>query len=665
MPKSVVLGNGSSLILFDKKGQVRDFYFPFVGLENHVDGHFVHRIGVFVDNVFKWFDDPSWNITVSSEKESLATNIHAVNFSLSLEVHFTDVVYNEKNILVRKITVLNKSDKKRTIKLFLNQEFELYESHQGDTGYYDPHHNVIIHYKGRRVFLINSLHKNQSFDDYSIGIFGIEGREGTHKDAEDGFLAKNPIEHGLVDSVIGITFEMEPQQEDTAYYWLAAGKSIAEVHELNAYVYSRTPEHLVKTTKDFWTAWVNRQNFTYYGLSDDIVTLFKRSLFILRAHVDKNGSILASGDSDMLQQGRDTYSYMWPRDGAFSAMALAKAGDVNVAERFFAFCNEIITNYGYLMHKYRPDKSLGSSWHPWIRDGKPELPIQEDETAIVLYALWQYYEISKDLEFVESVYNSLIIRAAEFMCGYIDNETGLPKSSYDLWEEKFGMTTYTASAVYGALLATANFARILGKTEHERKYKDMADRIKIAITTYLYDEKEGYFIKMISYNKGMMEYDKTLDMSSVYGIFKFNVLPVTDERVKKSIAAVEKKLMCNQSVKGIARYEGDRYYRVSEEFPGNPWFITTLWLVQYYIAAAENENELQIVREWFLWVVKNALPSGILSEQLHPYTGEQISAAPLTWSHGEFVNSVILYLQKLEELGICKACYDLHSKFTA
>src|SRR5205085_12018676 len=177
------------------------------------------------------------------------------------------------------------------------------------------------------------------------------------------------------------------------------------------------------TTKDFWYAWVNRQNFTFYGLDAEIVSLFKKSLFILRAHVDNNGSILASGDSDMLQHGRDTYSYMWPRDGAFSAIALDKAGDLNVARRFFEFCNDVITEEGYLMHKYRPDKSLGSSWHPWIRDGKMELPIQEDETALVIYALWKHYEITKDLEFIEAVYNTLIERAAHFMCSYVDEKT--------------------------------------------------------------------------------------------------------------------------------------------------------------------------------------------------------------------------------------------------
>lgn len=664
MPRSICIGDGSMLILLDKKGQVRDFYFPYVGLENHVSGHYLHRIGVFVDNEFRWFDDPSWEILVASEKETLATNIKAVNTYLGITMQFTDVVYNEKNIFVRKITVHNNHEKKRHIKIFFNQEFEIYESYRGDTGYYDPHHNVIIHYKGRRVFLINTLYKNQGFDDYSVGLFGIGGKEGTHKDAEDGLLSKNPIEHGLVDSVVGVTLEIEPHAEETFYYWITAGKSITEVHELNKYVLLKTPEHLVKTTRDFWFAWVNRQSFTFYGLNNEVVDLFKKSLFIIRAHVDNDGSILASGDSDMLQDGEDTYSYMWPRDGAFSAIALNKAGDINVGKRFFEFCNDVITDAGYVMHKYRPDKSLGSSWHPWIRGGKPELPIQEDETAIVLYALWQYYEISKDLEFIESIYNSLIVKAANFMCEYIDIETMLPKSSYDLWEEKFGVSTYTTSVVYGSLIAAANFAKVLGKKEHEQRYTAIAEKIKEAILTYLYDSNDGIFIKMISYEKNMMLYDKTLDMSSIYGIFKFNVLPVTDERVKKTIAAVEKKLSCKTAVEGFVRYESDRYYHVSDAVPGNPWFVTTLWLVQYYIAIAQNENDLEIVRKWFFWVVKNALPSGVLSEQLHPFTGQQISAAPLTWSHAEFVNAVILYLQKLEELGICKACYDLQSKFS-
>ena len=54
-------------------------------------------------------------------------------------------------------------------------------------------------------------------------------------------------------------------------------------------------------------------------------------------------------------------------------------------------------------------------------------------------------------------------------------------------------------------------------------------------------------------------------------------------------------LWVNTQVGGIARYEGDRYYLSSagsKEVPGNPWFICTLWLAQWYIARAENQAEL-------------------------------------------------------------------------
>ena len=115
------------------------------------------------------------------------------------------------------------------------------------------------------------------------------------------------------------------------------------------------------------------------------------------------------------------------------------------------------------MHKYRPDKSLGSSWHPWMRNGNKQYPIQEDETATVIFVLWKFYELSKDLEFVEKMYTKLVKKAAEFMTAYRDEKTGLPKASYDLWEQDFGIFTYSAASTYGALKAAARFADLLGK----------------------------------------------------------------------------------------------------------------------------------------------------------------------------------------------------------
>ncbi|MFA5997052.1 MAG: glycoside hydrolase family 15 protein [Candidatus Paceibacterota bacterium] len=661
MSKSLSLGNGNILVCMDKHAQVRDFYFPYVGLENHIGGHFTHRVGVFADNQLNWFGHPNWNIQVRAADQSLAGETVARNQALGVTLNFSDAVYNEKNIFVREIKVTNDSDRKRTIKLYFGHEFEIYESHRGDTSYFDPIHHAMVHYNGKRVFVINGISENGSFDDFTSGIFGIEGKEGSFKDAEDGHLGKNLIEHGPSDSIIGFYLDIEPHKSKTIYYWITAAESIKEAFDLNEYTLKKNPEHILRTTRDFWRAWVNKYNFSFYGLSQDEISLFKRSLLTIRSHADNNGAIIASADSDMLQGGRDTYSYMWPRDGALSAMAFDMAGNFNVSERFFEFCSHVITEDGYLMHKYRPDESLGSSWHPWMRNGKIELPIQEDETALVLIALWQHYTQSKDLEFIEKVYDTLVKSAADFMIGYRDPKTRLPKASYDLWEEKFGIHTFTASSVCAALTCASKFAKLLGKERSEHLYATAAFEIRQSILNYLYDEESGIFVKMINVaDDGTISYDHTLDMSSVYGVFAFGVLDIDDPRLARAIKQVEDRILLKTSVGGIARYEGDIYFRSVTGVPGNPWIITSLWLAQYYIALAKKESDFNIVHQWIAWAVKHAGPSGLFSEQLHPYSGEPLSATPLTWSHSEYIMTITKYLSRLEELGICLKCNPLY-----
>jgi oligosaccharide amylase len=660
MAKLVNLGNGKVLIGLDEYGRVKDFYYHYAGLEDHVSEHLVHKIGVFVEDSFNWLGDGSWEIEIGSQKDTMASDIRAVNKTIGIELNFTDVVYNEKNIFIREIVTKNLFDRRRKLKIFFNQQFNIAQTHVGDTAYYAPRCKAVIHYKGRRVFLINALDNGKGITDYGVGLLGIEGKDGTYKDAEDGSLSKNPIEHGQVDSVVAIDLQIEPNKAKTSYYWICVGKSIGGAMKLNEFVLRRHPLKIMKTTIDYWRAWVGHQKFSFYGLEPEVVNLFNKSLINIRTHVSSNGAIIASGDSDLLQFGRDTYSYVWPRDAAFCAIALQRSGDFNASRRFFRYCADIITPEGFFMHKYRPDKSLGSSWHPWVSGGKKQLPIQEDETALVMYALWQHYILSKDLEFIEEIYNDLIKKATEFMVSYIDEKTGLPKPSYDLWEQTYGVSTFTASTVFGALKASARFAGMLGKVESEKKYLKVSDGIQKAIMKYLYDKKGGYFYKQVSMNKGNMVVDKTIDMSSVYGIFKFEVLPISDKRLKLAMEKAVERLTVKTEVSGIARYEGDSYHHAGGDIPGNPWIITTMWLAQYYIALAKNVSEMKEVFRWFKWAVKYAGSAGILPEQLNPYTSEYLSATPLAWSHAEYITTVIEYLEKLEELGICKACYPLN-----
>src|SRR5690606_31381472 len=221
----------------------------------------------------------------------------------------------------------------------------------------------------------------------------------------------------------------------------------------------------------------------------------RRSLLIIRTQIDRGGAILAANDSDILQFGRDHYSYMWPRDAAFISLALDRAGYPELTRPFFELCARLLAPGGFLWHKYNPDGSVGSSWHPWILDGKAQLPIQEDETALVLVALHEHYEATRDLEFIAGLYEPMIRPAADFMAGYRGEATGLPLESYDLWEERRGVFTFTACAVWRALKAAACFAGLLGREAHEERYSQAADGLAESIRNHLYAPHLGRYVR--------------------------------------------------------------------------------------------------------------------------------------------------------------------------
>ena len=654
MSRAVTIGNGSLLVGLDYRGQVRDLYFPHVGEANHVSGasgNFVHRIGVFVNGELAWLDSEDWVVTIGASEQTSTGTLTATNEKLQVVLESHDAVHNEENVFLRNFRVTNTSSEEREIKLFLSQQFRISESRRGDTAFYDPRVKAIVHYKGNTTFLVNAFVEGKQFTEYNIGLFGIEGKEGTYMDAIDGQLEKNPIEHGSVDSVIGLTTVLAPQASAEMYYWVVCGKTIPDVHALDEYVLEETPERLLNSTEAYWRAWLEKEPRNLSILPAPLRTLYNRSLIIMRVHTDNGGGIIASSDTDMLHHGRDTYSYVWPRDAAVIATALDISGYHDVATRFFTFVSNCIEPGGYLMHKYRSDGVLGSSWHPWMQHGVPHLPIQEDETAATIYALWKHYERCRDIEFIESLYNPFIEPAARFMCEYIEPTTGLPQASYDLWEEKYGTSTYTAASVYAALMAASRFAMMLGKEDDSRTYQAVAQRMQTAIGTVLFDESLGMFVKHVLHSAdGDLTFDRTIDTSSFYGLIAFDVFDIDDPKITKAAKTVQDKLQVHANSKGYIRYENDGYYRMSDADTPNPWVITTLWMAQYLIKKATKLPHLKEPLDLLNWTCSHATTGGVLAEQMHPNTRVHLSTAPLTWSHAEYVLTVDAYLKKVAEL---------------
>ncbi|MEE8448662.1 MAG: glycoside hydrolase family 15 protein [Thermodesulfobacteriota bacterium] len=657
MPRDIPVANDMLLVSFDREYRIRDIYFPHVGKENHSQGR-PFRFGVWVDGDFSWVGS-SWELSLGYLPDTLVTDVVARKEELGIELLCNDLVDFHENIYLRRVRVRNLLAREREVRLFFHQNFSISESEVGDTANYDPHSGAVVHYKGPRYFMVNLCTQRAcGVQEYTTGARELDGDGGSWLDAEDGLLSGNPIAQGSVDSVVGVRLRVGSGAEEEVYYWIAMGKSHREVRLLNQLVRDKTPATLFTRTRDYWQLWANVKETRIDLLPERIAGLYKRSLLVIRSQVDAGGAIIAANDSDVIAFNRDTYSYVWPRDGALVAFALDKAGYLELSKRFFFFLRGVIEDEGYFLHKYNPDGSPASSWHPWVKDGKPQLPIQEDQTALVIWALWNHFKRFHNIEFIKGLYRPVIMKAAEFMAGYRDEVTGLPNPSYDLWEERQGILSFTVSTVYAGLAAAAKFAYAFGESHLAIRYLRACREIKEGMDKYLYREELGRFVRMIVPKEDGFEVDETLD-ASLCGLFQFGPYQAWDPRIVNTMQAVRDNLWLKTKVGGMARYQGDSYYRVADDgdtLPGNPWFICTLWWAEFLIARAKSKEQLAEPLEIFHWVAEHALPSGILSEQLNPYTSEPVSVSPLTWSHAAFVVAVIHYLEKLAELEHCPTC---------
>lgn len=651
--RDIPVGNGSLLVTFDDKYQIRDVYFPHVGQENHTEG-FPFRFGVWADGEFSWIFSADWTRELRYVSETLVTDVVLKNKKLGIEIHCNDTAASHENIYLRRVKVINKKDEAREIRVFLHHDFRIYENKVGDTAFFDPESEALIHFKKHRFFLINT---EPHFDDFSTGRKAFRDQEGTWRDAEDGVLNGGVITEGSVDSTVQINLEIEAGAETEFYYWIAAGTSYDEVTRLNAYVKRRTPQNLLDYTANFWRVWVNKNDFDFDGLAPEIVELYKRSLLVVRTQTDAGGAILAANDSDVTERATDHYSYLWTRDGAFIANALDVAGFPLLSRNFFRLCAEIVHEKGFFYQKYNADGTVASGWHAaWDKHTKRKLaPIQEDETALVLWALWEHYEKYRDIEFVHQIYRKLIVACSDFMVEFRHEPTKLPAPSWNLWEDRRGIHTFTCASVVAGLRAAANFAKLFAESERAEKYTTAAEEITEAMREHLYSPSKGRFLRSLQFHGDEhYEADATVD-ASLFGAFYLKAFAPDDEMVVGTMKAVEKYLWIPTEIGGVARFEDDPYMRAAETNFSNAWFICTLWLADYRIAIAKSKKDLKGALEIIEWTAKRALPSGVLAEQVNPLNGDHASVSPLTWSHSTFVATTMSYLKKLKEFESNKA----------
>ncbi len=596
---------------------INDVYYPYVGYSDHV-----HRIsvGAFTDGTISWLRD-GWTITQEYLSDSPIGSTQASSDKLQLKVQLVDLVHPSWDILWRKLIVKNDSNQTRDVRLFSYQDLHIDENPVGDTAMLDPHLHAIIHYKNDFYFAFCST---PSFNQFATGRKEWRGLQGTWRDADDGILGGNAVSNGFADSCIGWNLNsLGPGESRSIHLYMAAGRNFQDIQR--AHLRSRGDgfDQAILETDRYWTNWLRHAqdiDASRLGLAR-VKEVYNRSLLVLRSMCSENGAIIASSDSEIERTGGDTYDYVWPRDACWCILALDSCGYHNVVRRVLNFIFSAITEKGYLLHKYYPTGLFGSTWHP--------VPfIQIDQSGIALFALWDFYKASGDIEFVAEKWQNAI-KVAEFLTNWRDKETKLPNPSWDEWEERETISTYSASAVYAGLNSASQIAKLLGSERHASRFQLAANEVRESILLSLYDSKLKRFLRSANPR------DEALD-SGLLAINFFDVVPANDQRLASTADQIEKELWVNTRIGGLARYKSDGYLRVDSSIIGNPWILTTLFLSIY----RSDVGNLARAKQLLNWATDRATKSNLLAEQVNAYDGSPVGVLPLAWSHAVYILAV-------------------------
>lgn len=626
---NAITGNSSMLVCLSEKAELLRLFWPNIDYLQQFDKMLC---GIYTKNINHstvWLNDQRCEHYQEYLKDTNIVKSTIINYFDGYKVILYDFVNPYKDVFVRRFEIQNILPEQRELGLVT---FSAATNSDPDVActLFDFNNEALIHYRSNNYLAI--------FSDNAATAFQI-GNNANDAAVSTQLFGKDDI--GMMKDA-AVEWELGSfEQNEIKYFnlYICASNTLKGCKSLIRESKDSGAQTMFSDTEQYWKDFLEYIKPMKSGINvlDD---LYRRSLLVFRLMYDKkSGGLLAAPEVDEYFTKCGRYAYCWGRDAAFITTALDIAGLSQCVNNFYKWAKNVQDEDGSWQQRYHMDGNLGPCWG-----------LQIDETGTLIWGMLNHYNYIKEIEFLQSVWSS-VEAGANFLIGFIDEQTDLPKPSFDLWEERFGEHAYSSAAVYAGLNSAAEIAKILGKPSTSyKKWNETADRIKKAIVNCFWKEDYRRFIRsvrvklngwgqepsenttMIKVNpKGYMR-DVTLedwivDVSLVGLSIPFDVFDANDPMIKDTVALIEQVLTSN-GIGGIKRYENDTY------IGGNPWILTTLWVALYH-AKIGNYSK---AKEYLYWAVDSRTELGLLPEQRNKDTGKPDWIIPLTWSHAMYVH---------------------------
>ncbi|KTD64861.1 glycoside hydrolase family 15 protein [Legionella spiritensis] len=233
--------------------------------------------------------------------------------------------------------------------------------------------------------------------------------------------------------------------------------------------------------------------------------------------------------------------------------------------------------------------------------------------------------------------------------------------NFDLWEEVYGHHFFTAMAQRKALLEGAKLARRMQDNQAAAYYELQARLLGQRLNQHI-DSRNGLIQATLPPHSGPI---KTLELDSavLLAVLLVNnndgMFAPDNTSVIKTAAALKKQFQSlfpinrnHHKAVLFGRYPGDTYDGYSSDSTGNPWFILTAAMAEYYYTLADSlpptRKNMPLIKQHieegdnYLNLVKQYAGDRTLSEQINLETGVQQGARSLTWSYVAVLRAIAM-----------------------
>ena len=384
-------------------------------------------------------------------------------------------------------------------------------------------------------------------------------------------------------------------------------------------------EHALRDTEKYWREWSKQ-----YVIKGEWRDAIVRSLITLKGLTyEPTGGMVAALTTSLPEEIGGVrnwdYRYCWLRDAAFIMLTLVSAGYREEAKSWREWLLRAIAGSPAQMqaiYGVRGERRLDEHEIPWLSGYEDSKPVrigngasnqfQLDVYGEVLAAIWQANRAGIKMEEPDW---ALMVQLMKFL------EANWQNPDEGMWEVRGGRKQFTHSK----MMAWVAFDRAVklveecscAADEHYDRWQKIRDQVHAEVCERGYNVEKKAFTQYF----GSDAMDASLLMMPLTGF-----LPITDERVRGTIEAIERELMQDGLVL--------RYRPQQEKVDGLPgregvFLPCSFWLANCLHLLGRKKEARELFER--LLALRNDL--GLLSEEYDPLAKRQLGNFPQAFSH--------------------------------